>query len=771
MTLKKLSLFLSILLIRNILCGQFSDDFSDGDFTNYPAWDGNIADFIVNTNHELQLQATAAGSSLLFLPTHCDSKELEWRFYIKLTFSPSANNYARIYLCAQTSDLKEINNNAIFLQFGEAGSNDAIELRQRYNGQESLICRGNEAEIATSFLLNIKILKDSNDNWKVFVDRQLNDEYQLEGEGYCEYASDFQYFGLFCNYTNGNIARFYYDNFYFGNWTTDTILYYKPRRYDIVIHEIMPKPLPAVGLPSVEYVELYNRSELPLILKNLSLQIGKNKRILPTIHLQAGDYALIVDDDDLSYFSAYRNVYGISSLSLTDAGQELTLKDENDSVIHYVKYSEEWHCELIKRNGGWALEMIDNDLPCQGYGNWTSSIALSGGTPLAPNSVYSSIGDIQHPFIERITIVDSITAKVFFNEPIERLSEDAVHWFSVNRGMKVLQIEENPPDFQALTIHFSNSFQYKILYTLKIKDSLCDCAGNAILSFNNISFGIPSQPEKGDIIINEIMMNPKNDEKAKYIELYNKSNKILEMNKLFLGIGKNTVPDKIVSISSGFLLLPQSYYVVCQNKNITINQYDVPYSERLLNCDSFPNFSKTMDGIFLIDKSLQLIDKMDYSESLHYELLKDYKGVALERLNFDCESGDENCWASAAESYGFGTPGYTNSQYIDMNIHNSILQLYPEVISPNQDGQDDILTINCRFEIPETRASLTIYNDKGIFIKRLVNNALCGIEEHWFWNGISEQGSLSPHGFYIVLLEYWNIKGKKEQKKAVFGIR
>ena len=57
MQTKLLSLFIFSCLFA---FSQVTDDFSDNDFLNNPAWSGSLNDFIVNSNKEVQLNKSVA---------------------------------------------------------------------------------------------------------------------------------------------------------------------------------------------------------------------------------------------------------------------------------------------------------------------------------------------------------------------------------------------------------------------------------------------------------------------------------------------------------------------------------------------------------------------------------------------------------------------------------------------------------------------------------------------------------------------------------------
>ncbi|MCK4287817.1 MAG: hypothetical protein KAW86_01310, partial [Bacteroidales bacterium] len=115
---KTICLFIPILLLPFTGLSQINENFSDGDFTNNPTWVGDAGQFQINSSDQLQLNSSDAGESYLSTENYLIN-EIEWRFWIKLSFSPSGNNNTRVYLVSDNPDLKEPLN-GYFLQFGEA---------------------------------------------------------------------------------------------------------------------------------------------------------------------------------------------------------------------------------------------------------------------------------------------------------------------------------------------------------------------------------------------------------------------------------------------------------------------------------------------------------------------------------------------------------------------------------------------------------------------------------------------------------------------------
>jgi hypothetical protein len=212
---------LLLLVLTRAVQGQMTDDFSDGDFTSSPSWSGDTGLFIVNGDRQLQLNATGSGECFLSVP--CLSQEtMEWDLWVRLSFSPSSNNYSRIYLEADQPHLTDTLN-GYFLQLGEAGSDDAIRLCRQSGNDVTTLCSGTAGLIAEAFALHIKVIKTDNEEWKIYSKPDTAWEFTPEGEGSALDMAPYACFGVLCKFTGSNSRKFYFDDFYAGPPVIDTL--------------------------------------------------------------------------------------------------------------------------------------------------------------------------------------------------------------------------------------------------------------------------------------------------------------------------------------------------------------------------------------------------------------------------------------------------------------------------------------------------------------------------------------------------------------------
>ncbi len=215
---KFLLLFLAI-LIHSFGKAQFIDNFSDGDFTSNPTWTGDAASYKINTAFQLQLNASGESISALSASNNM-LQEMEWDFWAKLSFAPSDNNLARMYLVSDQADLKGMLN-GYYIKLGETGSNDAIELVKQSGNIHTVVCRGTDGLLAASFAVRIKVIRSASGIWEVLADPVGGVNFQLQATGTDNSFTNGSFFGIYCKYTSSNSTKFYFDDFYAGQIIVD----------------------------------------------------------------------------------------------------------------------------------------------------------------------------------------------------------------------------------------------------------------------------------------------------------------------------------------------------------------------------------------------------------------------------------------------------------------------------------------------------------------------------------------------------------------------
>ncbi len=206
------TMLLILTLLPFISLAQISDDFSDGNFTAAPSWNGSDTDFIVNTSAQLQLNSFGSSASYLTLANTQSVNNCEWSFWIRLNFAPSSSNYARVYLVSDKNNLSA-SLNGYYLQFGENLANDQVELFKQSGSSTSSVCRGT-TNISAAFSIHVKVTRDSVGLWKLFVDPVGGNNYVQEASGLENTFKLTTYFGVYCKYTTSNATNFFFDDFY-----------------------------------------------------------------------------------------------------------------------------------------------------------------------------------------------------------------------------------------------------------------------------------------------------------------------------------------------------------------------------------------------------------------------------------------------------------------------------------------------------------------------------------------------------------------------------
>lgn len=540
------------------------------------------------------------------------------------------------------------------------------------------------------------------------------------------------------------------------------------QRFDIVIDEIMADPSPQVSLPNIEYVELKNVSGHDINLQGWKLStLSASSGAFANYVLPADSFLIITSTSGASSFVNNGRVLGVSSFpALTNEGTTLSLVGKDAKIIHFVSYNISWYQNAVKEDGGWSLEMTDTHNPCSGQSNWKASIDNSGGTPGKKNSIDAVNKDDKAPTLKNIYAKNNTTIVLQFSEAVDSVSAVEPAHYTINPSITVIAIVVTSNDFTEIELKLNTALIATTIYTISVA-GVKDCAGNAS-SAEQVKIGLPQDAATTDIIINEILFNPKPDG-YDYVEFYNRSNKIIDASKLFIANRNSSgVISSLKKLSEQpVYIFPDAYVVVTQEVSSLQKNYLVKTPQAVLVLSSLPSFPDDKGTVVLTNFQGAVVDELSYFDDWHFDLIIDAEGVALERVDPDKPTKNEDNWHSAASTAGYGTPGYRNSQYKQTDIISAAIEVTPKVFSPDNDGIDDIATI--QYQINETGyvANITIFNVSGRMVRHLVKNATLGLKGSWNWDGLDEKGQKLLVGNYIIYAELFNLQGKKKQFKKV----
>lgn len=541
---------------------------------------------------------------------------------------------------------------------------------------------------------------------------------------------------------------------------------------EIVINEVFADPTPplAIGLPEDKFVELYNNSSRVLDLTDATLvdaagNVGRFPDDPTTIN--AGEYVILVSSSNLGQYSIYGREIVITSFPDPNvSGDELYLYDADGELLDAMFYDEDTYGDEDKADGGWTLERVDPSFSCANSGNWRASESSNGGTPGAVNSVAGTFNDPESPEVVNAKAVDAYTVHVTFSESLDSAQASNPANYTITPAGGVINLASLlSPGNTEVDLFLQDSLLPNVIYTVTV-NNVQDCPLNTIAGNNEAEFGIPVAVDSGDIVLNELLFNPLTGG-ADYMEIYNQSHKIIDLSTLHIGEVNSADGDSVTNANEAapecVLLLPQSYICLTKDKQFQLDTYDPIDPDAILEISDFPSYDDSEGEaiVYVPDYpnvgDTLVLDRFYYLDDYQFPNLDDDDGVSLERLSFSAETQNPDNWHSAASTVNYGTPGYQNSELLDPNPGDGSVTVNPETFSPDQDGTDDVLSINYDFDEAGWNARVTVFDPHGRKVRRLRENFLLPTEAgNLTWDGIDDNGKKAPIGVYVILFEASN---------------
>lgn len=401
-------------------CSLPADDEEDGasgeDYaTSELPWEGEVDKFTINAKEGVHLDDPLedAGTAYVTIPSS-SVKNTRWEFNVRLTFNPSANNYARFYLTS-SSNILSGGLNGYYIQIGGAKDNVAL---YRQNGNESkLLASGRELMKGNnSPKLSIKVECDDNGYWTFWTRLESENDFTKEKQVKDNSIRSSLCCGIYCIYTKTRCKNFTFQHVKLSNDvetttqpddTPDNPDNETPDNPDIselpddvrsmlLFNEVMYDN----ATDGAEYIEIYNPTEESIVLPVLYLyKMYEDGKVYSTTTLCNEDSTVPLTVPSKGYlcFTKYRNtvikkhnVEGSNLIeiskfpSLLNDGGYLALsnseKVEKGQTFDTCRFGDIMHTTSAKKPIGISLEKISPELSSLNK-NWRSSNHKTGGTP------------------------------------------------------------------------------------------------------------------------------------------------------------------------------------------------------------------------------------------------------------------------------------------------------------------------------------------------------------------------------------------------------
>jgi hypothetical protein len=526
---------------------------------------------------------------------------------------------------------------------------------------------------------------------------------------------------------------------------------------DVVVTEILADPSPVVGLPESEFIEILNRSPYEFSLAGWTVTDGSSTGKLASSALLPGEYAILAPTGSSSLFTRYGKVVPVSAFpSLNNAGDLIVLRSAEGTTIDSLAYSDKWYRDNSKKQGGWSLELIDPENICSGESDWVASEHEAGGTPGAQNSVNASKPDLTAPILLQALPIRPDSLVLRFNEALERsIPSPASFAFKPFTEAREVRLS---PDRKEIHLRVDPEFVPRVSYTLLLSN-IRDCPGNLISPSAITAFALPEPADSLDVIINEILFNPRGSG-SDFVEIYNRSDKYIDLgNWTIANCDQSGIRNRKVVGSGSFLIKPGTYVAFTPDPQNIMNEYIMANSEQIFQ-QALPPLNNSDGTVCLIDNKGQVIDLLRYHEGMHSPFVRDPEGVSLERISPAPIAASEN-WRSASSVAGFATPGYRNSNWREEVSGTTKFRVVPEAFIPQQ-GNPDFAMLEYQLNQPNTMATIRILDARGRTVRTITENTLLGTSGFFRWDGDDDSGMKVRIGAYLILLQLYNETGETE---------
>jgi hypothetical protein len=546
----------------------------------------------------------------------------------------------------------------------------------------------------------------------------------------------------------------------------DNVQLLRPRpivaRGTVIINEIFSQPAPGQS----EWIELMNTGSEPVDIAGWGIRdtpMGSVHTLAAGLPLIGPGALLMVAADSSAVRAAAGDSVAIMQPdgfpSLNNGGDMVLMQDEHGVTIDSLRYESAWG-----GGAGISLERIDPSGPSSSAINWGSSIATTGSTPGAVNSIVIRPQDLSPSHVACAYVPGEVA--VLFGVTVRNAGSQPSRAFTVEISL--------PAEGTAMPDLIASGICDRVL--VKGDSVVVVCRWSAprpgrsrvmatIISpddqrqeNNMASCLVDVFLSPGSLRINEIQAAPLSSS-AEFVEIINASDVAISVEGCFLADRHPWLPQarRWPVTDARMILAPDGLHVVAGDSSV-LSLTALPDGWCTVVGKSGLGLNNDADTLLLYGADSVLIDSVVYRASWHSATVPDPSGRSLERFHPLLAGNDPGNWGTCVDPSG-STPGKSNSILLRAPVMEAALACAPDPFSPDADGRDDATLVRYRLPMRSGLVRIRIFDIRGRCVRDLVNAAPAGMTGEVVWDGMGEGRLPLRMGIYIVFLEAIDVAG------------
>lgn len=689
-------------------------------------WSGDLERFQMTLSKGWQLaDSVENNSSLEFVP---EQKMTDFHILFSLDFPPSTSN--RLEIILHLAGPENSDSGVLTMAIGESGTRDGLTVNMVTSDNKTVnydFWSGNYGGGADHSSLNISLTEEG----IIISSRGGENQETIPWLGQMNADWWMAKIALRCHYTKTRSSHFFFHQLYGGVDFAHQVV--RPRPGEIFISEFRQGQKQGSN-----FIELFSGITKSGCLMGLGIEISGHRVNLPPLTINPGGYIVLQESNSFLDTDPSAQVIHLPMPDLQPYTSLDIVLYYYDRVVHGVRHTPE--SEPMESG---SVEMIDISQPCR-TDNWAVTTS-DFGSPGTDNTHFSTLNppELNYVWVTPTTAEVQFPHLIFRTDGMDQLFhsnldfeiDDHLWW-----GKSKINFLSDPDPGQRVEV--------------TVKGEMETCFGPVLWDTLFISSAPVRGGEQG-LLISELMYEPLQG-CPEYLEITNMEEWATWWDGLV--VQKNDRDSVSIPVDGGWPGLESRLFT--SDRNQFLDCYPEVKPELVYELDLF---ALNNNGANLVltasDPSRRLIDKISYSPGLHNFLIKNSRGVSLERNIFGTMG---NKWRSGFVQFGYRSPGFLPIWDLSTGID---VEFSTPVIYIGDGREPSRLEISVGSQSLSGSITIEIFDLNGRKVQTLANSVPVQGGDVFYWPGRLSNGQLLPEGLYLFWVYYFDSLGHRKTLK------